>query len=131
MVKVYKYRLYPNQEQITSINKHFECGKFIYDWILNRKVKTYQKEKSEPSCFTFINYLPKLKEVQFDFKTGKISFPKIGKINALLYKKFEGRIKTCTLFKAKRDKYYISIVVNDRKKIIKNNFPSKSIIVYF
>lgn len=130
MVKVYKYRLYPNQKQIISINKYFECGKFIYNWALNRKVKTYQKEKSKPFCFTFINYLPKLKEVQFDFKTGKISFPKIGKINALLYKKFEGRIKTCILFKA-IDEYYISIVVNDRKKIIKNNSPSKSIIAYF
>jgi len=54
------------------------------------------------------------------FKENKVQIPKIGKVFAVLHRKFEGKIKTCTISKTKTDKYYISVLVDDDK-----NFPEK------
>ena len=54
------------------------------------------------------------------FKENKIQIPKIGKILAVLHRKFEGKIKTCTVSKTKTDKYFISVLVEDGK-----DFPEK------
>src|SRR5690606_1088512 len=54
------------------------------------------------------------------FKENKIQIPKIGKIFSVLHRKFEGKIKTCTVSKTKTDKYFISVLVDDGK-----DFPEK------
>ena len=36
MYKAYKFRLYPNKEQIELINKTFGCGRFVYNHYLDK-----------------------------------------------------------------------------------------------
>ena len=43
MLKGYKYKLLPNQEQKDTLSKYFECVRFIYNWGLERKNDTYKE----------------------------------------------------------------------------------------
>ena len=43
MIKSYKYKLIPNQEQQETLSKHFGCVRFVYNWGLNRKINTYKE----------------------------------------------------------------------------------------
>jgi putative transposase len=43
MLKVYKFRLYPNKEQETFLNKHFGCVRFIYNYLLNKRKESYEE----------------------------------------------------------------------------------------
>ena len=45
MIRAFKYRLYPNQEQKVLLEKHFGCVRFIWNWALNKKMETYQTTK--------------------------------------------------------------------------------------
>ena len=60
--RAYKYRIYPNKEQRVLIEKHFGCVRFIYNWGLDKKIKAYQKNKEQLSCFDLIKELTKLKK---------------------------------------------------------------------
>lgn len=44
MIKAYKYRLHPNNEQITFFEKSFGCVRFVYNWALNQRIEAYQKD---------------------------------------------------------------------------------------
>ena len=43
MIRAYKYKLIPNQEQMETISKYFGCVRFIYNWGLNRKIETHKE----------------------------------------------------------------------------------------
>ncbi|MBY6842754.1 IS200/IS605 family element RNA-guided endonuclease TnpB [Clostridium botulinum] len=45
MLKTYKYRLYPNNEQKEYFAKTFGCTRFIYNKMLAGRIKTYQENK--------------------------------------------------------------------------------------
>lgn len=34
MLKAYKYRIYPNQQQAVAFEQHFGCVRFVYNWAL-------------------------------------------------------------------------------------------------
>lgn len=42
MLKAYKYRIYPNQEQQTYFAKTFGCARFIYNQMLHDKIEHYK-----------------------------------------------------------------------------------------
>ena len=42
MLKAYKYRIYPNEEQKTYFSKAFGCSRFIYNKMLNDKIEYYK-----------------------------------------------------------------------------------------
>jgi len=60
--KGYKYRLYPNKAQQILLEKHFGATRWIFNYGLEQKIKSYQKDKSQLSCFQIANRLPKLKK---------------------------------------------------------------------
>ena len=60
--KSYKYRIYPNKKQQELFKKHLNCVRFIYNWGLEKKIKAYQKNKKQISCFELIIELTKLKK---------------------------------------------------------------------
>jgi len=60
--KAYKYRIYPNKIQQEILEKHFGCVRFVFNWGLDKKIKTYQKDKKRLSCFDLSNELAKLKK---------------------------------------------------------------------
>ena len=41
MLKAYKYRIYPNNEQALLIEKHFGCVRFVYNWALALQKRYY------------------------------------------------------------------------------------------
>lgn len=43
MIKAYKYRLYPTKDQEILLVKHFGCVRYIYNWGLDFKTKTYKE----------------------------------------------------------------------------------------
>ena len=62
MYKAYKYRIYPNSEQQTLIAKHLGSTRWIYNYALDKKIKTYQTEKTTLSRFDIQKNLPLLKK---------------------------------------------------------------------
>ena len=71
IVKGYKYRIYPTEEQKMQINKTFGCCRFVYNLFLDMRIelyKTEQKSMSKTECNNYCNQIlkkeyPWLKEV--------------------------------------------------------------------
>lgn len=58
MLKAYKYRIYPNNEQIVQIAKTFGCCRFVYNQTLVYRKEKYEKEKksiSKTDCNNYCN----------------------------------------------------------------------------
>ena len=47
MLKAYKYRIYPTEEQKVYLNKTFDCARFIYNQMLGDRIKSYQENKDK------------------------------------------------------------------------------------
>ena len=62
MIKAYKYRLHPNNEQITFFEKSFGCVRFIYNWALNQRIEAYQKDGTRISWVESCKNLTELKK---------------------------------------------------------------------
>lgn len=45
MLKAYKFRLYPNEEQRIYLAKTFGCTRFIYNQMLAERIKSYEENK--------------------------------------------------------------------------------------
>lgn len=41
MLRAYKYRIYPTDEQKVLLAKTFGCCRFVYNWALNLKITAY------------------------------------------------------------------------------------------
>jgi putative transposase len=52
-----------------------------------------------------------------DWKNKTISLPKLPNISAVLSRQFTGQIKTCTVTRTPTGKYYISILVDNKKEL--------------
>lgn len=64
MLKAYKYRLYPTKTQEVLLAKHFGCTRYIYNYGLERKIKSYSETKKSVSRFVIQADLPKLKKAE-------------------------------------------------------------------
>ncbi|KKH46359.1 transposase [Methanosarcina sp. 1.H.T.1A.1] len=180
MLKAYKYRIYPDKNQEEFINLHFGACRFVYNWALEQKIKTYQQTKKSisrfdlqkilvhevkpsnewlkkansqallaclvnvESAFTkffreksgFPNFKSKKNPVQsyqmpqhytVDFERNVIKLPKMGEVEAVLHRRFEGTMKTATISRSCTRKYFISILVDngvelpDKQEISESN----------
>jgi putative transposase len=170
MLRAYKYRIYPNNDQTTMIKVHFGACRFVYNWALEQKIKTYEQSKQSisrfelqhllvhevkpantwlktvnsqallsslvnvESAFTkffreksgFPHFKSRKNPVQsfqlpqhysIDFEKNVIKLPKIGEIEAVLHRRFEGEMKTATISRSSTGKYFISILVDDGKEL--------------
>lgn len=45
MLRAYKYRIYPSDEQKVLFAKTFGCCRFVYNWALDLKIEAYKDEK--------------------------------------------------------------------------------------
>ena len=61
MLKAFKYRLNPNEEQIILLNKHIGASRFIYNLALETKQIAYIGNKHNLSCFELHSQLVDLK----------------------------------------------------------------------
>jgi putative transposase len=62
MLKAYKYRFYPTEEQEKFLARQFGCNRFVYNWALNQKTKAYQETKKGLSRFALDKQLTVLKK---------------------------------------------------------------------
>ncbi len=46
MLRAYKYRIYPTEEQKVLLAKTFGCCRFVYNWALNLKIEAYKQENN-------------------------------------------------------------------------------------
>ena len=99
--KAYKFRIYPNREQKTLFAKTFGCVRFIYNKMLDDKIKYYEKTKKKRNNTPaqYKKEFPWLKEVdslalanaQMNLQKAYNNFfrdPKVG------FPKFKSRHKT-------------------------------------
>ncbi len=56
MLKAYKYRIYPNDEQKVQISKTFGCCRFVYNHTLAYRKECYEKQKKSVSKTDCNNY---------------------------------------------------------------------------
>ena len=45
MLRAYKYRIYPTDDQKVLLAKTFGCCRFVYNWALNMKITAYKERK--------------------------------------------------------------------------------------
>lgn len=64
ILKAYKYRLYPTEDQKILLAKHFGCSRWVYNYALDKKIKAYQTTKESLSRFTIQKDLPALKKLE-------------------------------------------------------------------
>ena len=64
ILRAYKYRAYPTKEQEVLLAKHFGCSRWIYNYAIDKKIKTYQTTKESLSRFTIQKDLPELKKAE-------------------------------------------------------------------
>lgn len=62
MIKSYKYRLNPNNEQKIFFEKSFGCARYVYNWALNKRIEAYQTLKEKLSCVDLCKMLTPLKK---------------------------------------------------------------------
>ncbi len=170
MLKAYKYRIYPDTDQEKLIKVHFGACRFVYNWALEQKIKTYEQNKKSISRFDLQKILvrevkpsngwlkkansqallaslvnvesaftkffrektgfPKFKSKKnpvqsyqmpqhytVDFDRSIIKLPKMGKVKAVLHRRFEGTLKTATISRTPTGKYFISILVDNEKEL--------------
>jgi putative transposase len=58
LIKGFKYRIYPTEEQKLQINKTFGCCRFVYNKLLAKKIDLYKDEKksiSKTDCNNYCN----------------------------------------------------------------------------
>ena len=58
----YKFRLYPSKQQEVLLNKHFGCGRFVYNHFLEKRIQEYKNNKKSISRKHNEKELPVLKK---------------------------------------------------------------------
>lgn len=65
MLKAYKYRLYPTNEQKTLINKNIGCTRFVFNYFLDKRINAY---KNENKTLTYKDNASSLTLLKKEFK---------------------------------------------------------------
>lgn len=60
--KGYKFRIYPNNEQIAKIEGNFGCARFVYNYYLSQRIGAYNSEGKTIGYLEQQNHLPLLKK---------------------------------------------------------------------
>lgn len=61
MLKAFKFRLYPTTTQAVQLNQHIGSCRFVYNWALDQKIKTYEQTGKSVSRFDLDKMIPALK----------------------------------------------------------------------
>lgn len=61
MLKAFKFRLYPTTTQAIQLNQHIGSCRFVYNWALDQKIKTYEQTGKSVSRFDLNKMIPALK----------------------------------------------------------------------
>lgn len=67
MLKAYKYRIYPNEEQKQQIAKTFGCCRFVYNQVLAYRRNQYETEKKSMNKTSCNNYCNQVLKPQYEW----------------------------------------------------------------
>ena len=123
MLKAYKYRIYPNNEQKVQIAKTFGCCRFVYNQTLCYRKQTYEKENksiSKTDCNNYCNRELK-KEYEWLREVDKFALTNAVYNMDAAYQKFFKEHAGYPKFKSKHDNH----------KSYTTNFTNRNIAVDF
>ena len=69
MLRAYKYRIYPTEEQEILFAKTFGCVRYIYNWALDKRNKLYKEEKKSISRRALQDELVGVLKKEYDWLT--------------------------------------------------------------
>lgn len=64
MLRAYKYKIKPNQQQEELLSKFFGCARYIYNWGLNIRTQAYKENGEKVSYVELAKQLTQLKKEQ-------------------------------------------------------------------
>ena len=107
MLKAYKYRLYPNEEQRIQLAKTFGCCRFVYNQTLAHRKNTYEQEKKSLSKTDCNNYCNRKLKVQYEWLKEVDKFALTNAVYNMdsAYKKFFKEHSGYPKFKSKHDNH--------------------------
>lgn len=177
MLKAYKYRIFPSDEQKGQLARYFGVVRVVYNLGLETKTTAYATNKTSINKYELINQLPDLKKefewirecpsqavqhvlinldtaygnffkgkaafpkfknkyskqslifpsgISVDFKNNIIRLPKLKDISIDFSREFNGEIKRATISKTVTNKYFVSILVDNKKELPKKKKINKS-----
>lgn len=140
MLKAYKYRIYPNNEQEILIAKTLGCTRFVFNHFLDLRIKSYEKEQKSLSYNDNAKELTILKkELTWLKEVDSISLQQTLKDLDLAYKNFFRRVKQgenpgFPKFKSKKNnkKSFRTQNVNSNIQVLEDyiKFPKLGLVKY-
>lgn len=105
MERAYKYRIYPNKKQAELIQKTFGCSRFVYNYFLDLKIRSYNEDKKSINYNKTSKLLTKLKsEKEWLKEPDKDSLQKSLKDLDCAYQNFFKKHNGFPKFKSKKDR---------------------------
>ena len=89
MKRAYKYRLNPTPEQIVFFNKSFGCCRFVYNYMLGKRIEAYQRDKTKIGWVELAKMLTELKKERWE----GMAFGSIKRVPATIHKKYGQRVR--------------------------------------
>jgi putative transposase len=114
--KTNEWLMVPNAQSLQMALRNLDNA-FTRFFRKQSKFPTFKKKNGRGS----IQYPQK---VSVDFKRSKVKLPKVGEVFCVFDRKFDGKIKTCTVSKTPTGKFFISILVDNDQTL-----PSKVPII--
>ena len=107
MLKAYKYRIYPNNEQKIQIAKTFGCCRFVYNQTLAYRKEVYEKEKKTVSKTDCNNYCNRQLKKEYEWLKEVDKFALTNAIYNMdaVYQKFFKEHAGYPKFKSKHDNH--------------------------
>lgn len=134
VLKSYKYRIYPKDQQRKQLAKTFGCTRFVYNYYLDKKIKLYEEKKETLSKIDCNNHLNRELKKEFIWLKEVDKFALTNAVYHLntAYQNFfrrikQGRDKTgFPKFKSKHSNQF-SYTTNFTNKNIEVNFAENKI----
>jgi putative transposase len=99
-----------NSQSLQGMTKHVDAA-FVRFF---REKNGFPKFKSKKNL---IQSFPVPQHYTVDFENSTVKLPKIGKVETIFHRKFEGTLRTATISRSCIGKYFISILVDDGKEL--------------
>ena len=124
MLKAYKYRIYPNQEQQIQIAKTFGCCRFVYNQVLAYRKNQYETEKKSMNKTSCNNYCNRILKPEYEWLKDVDKFALTNAIYNMdtAYQKFFREHTGYPRFKSRhnRKKSYTTNFTNNNIEVSKN-----------
>jgi putative transposase len=99
-----------NSQSLQGMTKHVDAA-FVRFFREKNGFPNFKSKKNPIQSF------PVPQHYTVDFENSTVKLPKIGKVEVVLHRKFEGTLKTATVSKTCTGKFFISILIDDGKEL--------------